>query len=281
MKIVKFLIGFGLVGASCATSARAISDRVYEPVSLADTEVDYRGTAPQAVQATTADGLVLEGAYWPPDDGMDQVVVVFHGNSYNHLVSAYRAEPLRAGGRGVLIASYRGYGDNPGKPSETGLYADAEAWIAKSRALRPNARIYLFGFSLGGAVALQMAARDEFEAVATLGAFTRLRDMLPPLARPFIRERYDNLETIAKVTEPVLLLHGSADEVVAPKAAVALEEAGGTNVTRINLNGGGHWVPLDNLADRLWAAMEANAAIAGSPAGDGEVAEKAANADHR
>jgi len=248
----------GLMALSTATSVAAgqISDRVYQPATLADTEVEFRGTPPQAISAQTADGLQLQGVYWPPDDGVDQIVVVFHGNAYNHMVSAYRAEPLRVGGRGVLIASYRGYGDNPGKPSEDGLYADAEAWIAKAGELAPDSRRYLFGFSLGGAVAIEMAARHEFAGVATMGAFTRLKDMVPGIARALVSERYDNLGRIAAVEEPLLLMHGTKDAEVDPKAATKLEAAGGPNIVRINLTGGEHWVPLDQLAPRIWAQWE-------------------------
>ncbi len=237
--------------------ANPVADRIYEPVALEDTEVSFRGDTPETISTRTEDGLVLEGAYWPPDaPNGDQLIIVFHGNSYNHLVMAARAEPLRIGGRGVLVASYRGFGDNPGQPSEEGLMRDAEAWMAKARNLHPEARLYLFGFSLGGAVALEMAARHEVEAVATMGAFTDLRSMIPKIARAFVRDRYDNLDAIRLVEEPVLLLHGSEDDIVDPSAAALFEQAGGDNVTVINLRGGKHWVPLDQLAERLWAAME-------------------------
>lgn len=237
--------------------ANPVADRIYEPVALKDTEVSFRGDTPETISARTEEGLVLEGAYWPPDPpNGDKLIIVFHGNSYNHLVMAARAEPLRIGGRGVLVASYRGFGDNPGQPSEEGLMRDAEAWVAKARDLHPEARLYLFGFSLGGAVALEMAARHEVEAVATMGAFTDLRSMIPKIARAFVRDRYDNLDAIRLVEEPVLLLHGSEDDIVDPSAAALLEQAGGDNVTVINLRGGKHWVPLDQLSERLWAAME-------------------------
>ncbi|MEL7685130.1 alpha/beta hydrolase [Citromicrobium bathyomarinum] len=263
------LFAMGLLGlcamlVSTAANAGPVSSRVYEPVSLADTQVEFCGEPPQAITAQTADGLTLAGDYWPPDHGVDQIVVVFHGNSYNHLVMAVRAEPLRVGGRGVLVASYRGFGDNPGEPSETGLYRDADAWIAKARELQPDARVYLFGFSLGGAVALEMAVRHDVTAIATLGAFTSLKDAAPALLRPFVTEQYDNLETFTRVNEPILLLHGTRDETIDPHMAERLEKAGGANVTRVNLAGGGHWVPLDSIAEKIWQQWEA--AEAGKPA---------------
>ncbi|KPM16968.1 alpha/beta hydrolase [Citromicrobium sp. WPS32] len=258
------LLGLCAMLVSTVATAGPVSSWVYEPVSLADTQVEFRGEPPQTITAQTADGLTLAGAYWPPDEGVDQIVVVFHGNSYNHLVMAVRAEPLRVGGRGLLVASYRGFGDNPGKPSETGLHHDAEAWIAKARGLQPDARLYLFGFSLGGAVALEMAVRHDVTAVATLGAFTSLKDAAPALLRPFVTEQYDNLETITRVNEPILLLHGTRDETIDPHMAERLEKACGANVIRINLTGGGHWVPLDSIVEKIWQQWEA--AEAGKPA---------------
>ncbi|MEL7691856.1 alpha/beta hydrolase [Citromicrobium bathyomarinum] len=251
------LLCVGVASVGTPAAAGLVSSRIYQPVSLVETNVEFRGEPPQPITAHTADGLTLEGAYWPPEEGVDQVVVVFHGNSYNHMVSAYRAEPLKVGGRGVLIASYRGYGDNPGKPSEAGLYADAEAWLAKADELAPDSRRYLFGFSLGSAVAIEMAARHDVSGVATMGAFTRLKDMFPGIARALVTERYDNLARIGAVEEPLLLMHGTKDDVVDSKAVAQLEDAGGPNVVHINLTGGGHWVPLDGLAPRIWAQWEA------------------------
>lgn len=250
--MMRALIALLLLLAAPA-QADIIRDRIYEPVSLADTEVEFAGELPLPLQAVTEDGLVLEGYYWAPATGNDRLVVVFHGRDYNQLVMARRAEALRQGGHGVLIASYRGYGDNPGSPSEAGLFSDGEAWLARARELSPEGRTYLFGFSLGAAVALELAARHDVAGVATLGAFTRLADQVPALLRPLLPDRYDNLAAIARVTEPVVLLQGSKDEVVDPEAAVRLEEAGGANVTRINLVGGAHFVPLEGIAAKLWS----------------------------
>lgn len=246
------LLAAALALTGCAGTIR---DRIYFPTTLADTPVSFAGEAPRAVAARTADGLDLAGYYWPADAGNGTLVVYFHGNGNNQLVGAARAEPLRTGGHGVLVASYRGYGGNPGSPSETGLFADADAWMAKARELAPDAKIYLFGHSLGGAMALEMAARQEVAGVATLGTFARLADQAPRIARGIIPDRYDNVAAIRRVSEPVLLLHGTADDVVAFAAAEELAAAA-PNATLVRLGGAGHQVDLAQLSDRLWRAWE-------------------------
>ena len=249
---------FAAMGASLALAgcAGTIRDRIYQPASLAETPVTFTGEAPQDVTARTGDGLDLAGYYWPAASGNGTLVVYFHGNGYNQLVGAARAESLREGGHGVLVASYRGYGGNPGSPSEAGLFADAEAWMAKARELAPGAKIYLFGHSLGGAVALEMAARHEVAGVATLGTFARLADQAPSIARGILPDRFDNVAAIRRVSEPVLLLHGTEDDVVPIAAGEELADAS-PNATLVRLTGAGHQVDLARISERIWQAWEA------------------------
>lgn len=250
--VAVFLASSALALAGCAGTIR---DRIYQPAALAETPVQFAGEAPQNVNARTADGLDLAGYYWPAEAGNNTLVVYFHGNGYNQLVGAARAEPLRKGGHGVLVASYRGYGGNPGTPSEEGLFADAEAWMAKVRELAPEADIYLFGHSLGGAVALEMAARHEVAGVATLGTFARLADQAPSIARGVLPDRYDNVAAIRRVSEPVFLLHGTEDRVVALAAGEELAQAA-PNATLVRLTGASHQVDLARIAGRIWQAWE-------------------------
>ncbi len=252
--MIRIVAGLGLLLAFTGC-AGVIRDRIYHPTSLADTPVEFVGQAPQSVTARTADGLELQAYYWPPARPDGDVAVYFHGNGYNHLVGAARAEPLRIGGRGVLVASYRGYGGNPGRPSEAGLFADGDAWMKRIAELAPASRRFLFGHSLGGAVALEMAARHPVEGVATLGTFTRMSDMAPAVARGLITDRFDNLAAIRRVRTPVFLLHGDADELVPFSSAAALKEVGGERVTVVRLRGAGHNLSLETIADRVWLLL--------------------------
>lgn len=233
---------------SCAT---IIDSRVYHPEPM-PANVSWSGRAPEEVTATTADGLKLRGYYWPPPAGGD-VVIFFHGQSGNRYKAARMAAPLASGG-GLLIADYRGYGDNPGKPDEAGLYADARAFLALARTLAPGSRIYLFGWSLGAAPALHTAAEEDVAGVITLGAFTRLEDVapVPSISRGLLHDRFDNRAAIARVTEPVLLLHGTADDIV-PFAQAEMLRAAAPKVTRLlRIEGGGHVADFETLSPTIW-----------------------------
>jgi fermentation-respiration switch protein FrsA (DUF1100 family) len=244
----------GAILLTLASCASAVRSRIYLPEPM-PAQVSWTGRAPEEVTATTADGLTLRGYYWAPRAGED-LILYFHGQSGNRYTAAQRAAPLAAGG-GLLVASYRGYGDNPGTPDEAGLYADARAFLALARTLAPNSRIYLLGFSLGGALALHTAAEEEVAGVITLNAFAALRDVAPPLARGVLPDRFDNRAAIARVAEPILLLHATADEVVPFAQAKALQAVAADRVRLLRLEGSGHAADFETLAPVIWENIRA------------------------
>lgn len=248
------ILGVALFVGGCAGMIRG---QIYQPDPIAPAaNTAWPGATPQAVAATTADGLTLKGFYWPPADGHSDLIVYFHGNGGNARAAAAHAAPLARGGHGVLVADYRGYGGNPGRPTERGLIADGDAWMRLAGKLQPTGRKYVFGHSLGAAIALETAARLPVDGVVTLGAFARLADVAPGIARPFLPDRYDNLAAIRRVSVPVFLMHGTADMTVPFANAARLRAASGGRATVITLEGGGHQVDLAQIAPRLWPALE-------------------------
>ena len=212
-----------LVLHGCAHYAR---QQLYLPGSGPVTPPQWEVTPPGTIFATTSDGLRLPGYYWPAIAPQRDIVMVLHGRRDNRARMARYVEHLHDSGLGVLVASYRGYNENPGSPTEAGLIEDARAFyrFARERA-GPNGRVYVFGHSLGGAVAIQLAAREPLDGVITLGAFTDVGEVAPFYADPFIPDDWNSRETLAQVDEPLLFLHGAEDTYVTPDQSRALYAA--------------------------------------------------------
>lgn len=158
-------------------------------------------------------------AGWTPERG---VVLFCHGNAGNlshrgHQVPAWQ----QATDSAVLLFDYPGYGRCGGSPSEKGCYAAADAaynWLTHQKEVPPE-RILLFGESLGGGVAVELATRRPHRALVLLSAFTSVPDMgqqiypwLP--VRWLVRNRFESLEKIGRVEGPVFIAHGTADSIV-------------------------------------------------------------------
>jgi pimeloyl-ACP methyl ester carboxylesterase len=169
--------------------------------------------------------------YLPPHDNKP-IIVYFHGNTGNiSYVVPYMRDYVTEG-YGVLLLEYRGYAGNDGKPSEQGFYNDARAWIEwleTAQGVSPD-RVFLYGVSMGCAVAVQMAL--DFPDVPVLilqSPFTSrvdislLRFPMYPF-QLFQRTKFDNLAKIQNVKADLLILHGDQDMIVPVSMGKALFE---------------------------------------------------------
>ncbi len=162
----------------------------------------------------------------------DPLLLFFHGNAGNLSDRAELAVELaiRAEAQ-VFLVGYRGYGRSEGRPSEKGLFLDAcAAWreLTTSRGVDPG-RIVIFGKSLGGAVAVDLAAGVEPAGLIVESSFTSIPDMAathyPFVPRAFVRTRMDSLSKIPRVRCPKLFIHSRSDRVVPYELGRRLFEA--------------------------------------------------------
>ncbi|MCW4462212.1 alpha/beta hydrolase [Sphingomonas sp. BT-65] len=213
------------------------------------------------VMLETEDGLSLRAAY-KPGAGRLPVIVFFHGNG-DSLAGADRAtERLDAAGYGRLLVEYRGYGANPGSPSEAGLYRDgraALAWLAAQGVGRE--RIVLIGNSLGSGVAVQLASEEKVAALVLVSGFTSLTDAASqhyPWAPVglLLRDRYDNRTKLKQVSAPVLVLHGTDDTLIPIRHGEQLAAAS-PNGALVRVRGAGHdlaYLPASQAKIVEWLA---------------------------
>lgn len=172
-----------------------------------------------AITLNTDDGLQLRAFKRPADEGRP-TLVYFHGNGGTLLAATRATRTLAEAGFGLLLVEYRGYGGNPGSPSEQGFYRDgraAFAWLA-SQGIAPQHTI-IVGNSIGSGTAVQMAREFSPRALMLTAPFTSLPDAAFD-ALPFVpahwlmRDQFDNAEKIGALAMPVFIMHGTSDTVV-------------------------------------------------------------------
>lgn len=170
------------------------------------------------VTLETEDGIHL-GAWYFPVEGGGPAVLMCQGNGGDRSMRAPLAAALNRLGMSVLLFDYRGFGGNPGRPTEEGLAADAraaQAWLATQPGVD---RIVYIGESLGAAVAVGLALERPPQVLVLRSPFTSLADVgrvhypwLP--VRRLLLDRYPSLDRIGSVHVPVLVIAGDRDNIV-------------------------------------------------------------------
>jgi fermentation-respiration switch protein FrsA (DUF1100 family) len=222
---------------------------VYRPSSAhdwtappADIQADI-----QDVDLSSADGTQIH-AWWLPCQGADEAVLYCHGNagnlSYRGGSMAKMCDLLKVQ---VLIFDYPGYGKSGGRPTEQGCYHAADAayaYLTDQKKIAPD-KILLYGGSLGGGVAVDLASRKPHRGLILVKTFTSAPEagasMLPWLpVRWLMRNRFDNLSKIKTCTRPVFIAHGTADTLIPFAQGKRLYEAANEPKQFFTLEGADH-----------------------------------------
>lgn len=207
---------------------------------------------------TTASGQTSQiHGWWVPASATSEAPVwlFLHGNGSNVGDEVKRAFWFHQLGFSSLLIDYRRYGRSPGNfPTESSVYEDVEAawnYLTQLRQIPPE-KIFVYGHSLGGAIAIELALQHpEIAGLAVEGTFTAMRSMVAHLYRQFgifpvdllLHQRFDSLNKVGSLQMPILFIHGTADRVVPahmsemlfaaasePKKLLVVPEAGHHNV---------------------------------------------------
>lgn len=172
------------------------------------------------------DGQTLRAWYVPPTDPQAPVVLYLHGSRWSLEDSSFRIETWADMGYGVLAIDYRGFGaSSPLLPSQASVVTDAKHGLQELARRQPSAqRRFVYGHSLGGAVAVALAAdpdRPDFAGLILESTFTNIRQMIAasrwsqiPGLSLLVTQPFDSLAAIGRVEQPILFLHGTEDRVV-------------------------------------------------------------------
>jgi fermentation-respiration switch protein FrsA (DUF1100 family) len=271
------VIGLGTIAftyvAVCAAVFLAQAKLIYLPSRTYNCTPAEFGLPYEEVRLTAADGVSIV-AWFLAQPSAKGTVLFCHGNAENLADGTPTLKAWHRLGYSVLAFDYRGYGHSAGAPSEAGIYLDAAAawqYLVENRHESP-ARIILFGRSLGGAVAIEMAREHPPGALIVEGTFTSLVDIgqreypLLPVSL-LCRHRYESIRKVPLITCPKLFLHGSADELIpldnarllfatAAKPKTFIETPGGHNSAGFEHN----WECTQRVADWLSCVLPTTSA---------------------
>jgi fermentation-respiration switch protein FrsA (DUF1100 family) len=204
----------------------------------------------------TDDGLELVAWFVPPAPGAGptgrhrMAVLVAPGNGGNRADRAGLAEELRRRGLAVLLMDYRGYGGNPGSPTEQGLASDAMAAVDALEGLGyPPERIIYFGESLGSGVVAALQLRRPPAGLVLRSPFTELADVgarhypwLP--VRLLLRDRFPVTDYLGGSEVPVTVIYGDVDQVVPTELSARVADEAPVLVERVVIAGADHNDPV-------------------------------------
>lgn len=253
MLAAALLLGLGVVG--CTTLDRQQRAWIFQPgdrswwggvaaaEGMDEVWIEFQPTG------TDVDGPARLHGLWLPQARADAPVLLYlHGARWDVRSSAPRMRRMHALGFSVLAIDYRGFGrSSAGLPSEAQAYEDARAAWAWLAARHPQAQRYVFGHSLGGAIAVELAAGVDDEAgLMVEGSFPSIPELVAqsrwgwlPVA-PLITQRLDAGARIARVGSPVLVVHGEADRLIQPALGRQLFERAVEPKRFVLVAGGSH-----------------------------------------
>ena len=223
---------------------------MYHPGPLVGTPSTYGISDMTRITIPNGDGEKITSWYRPPKKNQD-VIVYFHGNAGAISDRADKITPYLRKNFGVVLVAYRGFGGNPGKPSELGLYDDASTLLTylKSKNINPS-RWILYGESLGAGVATEMAYQYALKgtpvsSVILEAPFTSMGDaaaahypFIP--TRLLVRDKYDSISKINKINAPLMILHGNLDRTIPQKLGRRLFETANKPKTSLWVEGASH-----------------------------------------
>ena len=247
------LLGYGIVGLLLWSCQSCVDIFIFEPnqtlyagpADFSFKVVDVKIPVPSDDTAQSLHG------WWIASTRRDaRAVLYLHGNDGNVSTSIGEIATLRELGYSVLMIDYRGYGRSEGSvPSEETVYQDAEAawnYLIRHRGIRA-ARVHIYGHSLGGAIAIELALRHpEAAGLIVESSFTSIAEMaklhtqyaLLPLQ--LSSQRFDSINKVGGLRLPVLYIHGTADEIVPYAMGEQLYKASGGSKHFVPIGGGLH-----------------------------------------
>lgn len=196
----------------------------------------------------SGEAVRLHALWLPANNAAAPVLLYLHGARWNVSGSSQRIRRMQSLGFSVLAIDYRGFGQSSaGLPSEKLAIEDARAawdWLAGQH---PHKDRYLFGHSLGGAIAIALASEvDDERGTLVEGTFSRMTDVIGSMrwgwlpVGPLLTQTFDSQARVARIGSPLLVVHGSGDRLIPPALGEQLYAAAQSPKRWVLVEGGSH-----------------------------------------
>ena len=208
----------------------------------------------EKVKITTNDNIDLVGWFYNKDLNKFKTILFFHGNAGSLENRTYKLNHFKNLNVNFLIIAWRGFSGNKGKPSEKGLYEDANSAI---RWLKTK-NIVLYGESLGTGVAVEISQNKNYAGIILESPFTSMVDMgkkyypFFPI-RLLLKDKFESYKKIINVFSPLLVMHGKVDKIVPYKMGKKIYELANEPKSFYTQEYGDHMVEFD---EKLLLALE-------------------------
>ena len=251
------IAALGLALTGCATLDEKQREWIFQPSDrswggagaaegMSDVWIEF--VSREGADGADTAAVKLHGLWLPQARADAPVLLYLHGARWDVRSSAQRMRRMHELGFAVLGIDYRGFGQSsPALPSEASAHEDALAawqWLA---ARHPQAKRYLFGHSLGSAIAVRVAGDvDDAAGVIVEGSFTSIPEVVKTMkwgwlpVAPLITQRFDAGAQIERVTAPLLVVHGSEDQLIQPTLGRALYDLARAPKRFLLVDGGTH-----------------------------------------
>ncbi len=230
--------------------SRFVDNLIFQPSPGIDLRISDLGMDGEEVRLDS-DGVSIHGFYLPTPPAArhanePRAIPFLHGNAGNASHRLPNAAELARLGTDVLVIDYRGYGMSEGTPSESGAYADARAgltYLLEERGISEQ-RVVVFGRSLGGVLAVDLAVGRDLAGIILESTFTSVADVArgmigAPLAY-LLRGNFDCASKIGQISAPLLFFHGDRDEIIDPALGRRLFELAPEPKQFETIRGAGH-----------------------------------------
>ena len=256
--VILLLFPLVYIGSGCQS---IINNTAFYPDTVTYVPVEKLPPEVSEKFITTTDGVKIQ-CYFIPDTSSQNIVIYFHGNAGNISHRLPDLIQIRQFGVSVLGIGYRGYGKSKGRPSEKGIYLDGEA--ALSYAINElgfsESDIYVFGRSIGTTVAINTAQNRNIAGLILVSPLTSGKEQAQASGLRAISllagRSFSNISRIENITCPVLIIHGTHDEVIPVTMGVEIYESLQTKKILHTIYGAGHNNISVDFKREYWNAIE-------------------------